>query len=463
MVLPDFDAVNLESKRLLDAGLETVVFQTPPQSNDHFEASGRFIALHTGHFESMCRHLLGDSAAMEALRGLDADLLFLDVAFPCGQAISELLGKRVVLFSPVDIVDPFWSRFGRLPYSPAVHAALGSGLVHPMTWRERATNALLSPLMFWLGSSVARASAQRIARDFGLPGAGDPRDAFRGSRLLLVNAADGLVGPLLVGGEPKPLPADLAAILEGAGPRGAVYVSFGTTFRPSSCDVVRGLAAALSALNRTVIWGLNPARLPAACPLDVSILPASIHIMEWVPQADLLGHAQIKTFLSHAGVNSIYEAPYRGKPLVCMPLAADQFDGCAKAVKGGWGLQFKKEELSPATAHRLTARLEQASAEGSPLAQRAAVVGAMLKAHSRPALELAADWVEYALALPQDADLSDPAMAMPMWKRYCLDVYAAAAAAVVAVLGSATLVLRAGGRMVWRWLTAGRRSHGKTE
>ena len=126
---------------------------------------------------------------------------------------------------------------------------------------------------------------------------------------------------------------------------------------------------------------------------------------------------------------SIYEAPYRGKPLVCMPLAADQFDGCAKvrahactaaavprwwhvaqpqtwgevdvalggplprwpqAVKGGWGLQFKKEELSPATAHRLTARLEQASAEGSPLAQRAAVVGAMLKAHSRPALELAA-------------------------------------------------------------------------
>ena len=36
----------------------------------------------------MCRHLLGESAAMEALRGLDADLLFLDVAFPCGQAIS---------------------------------------------------------------------------------------------------------------------------------------------------------------------------------------------------------------------------------------------------------------------------------------------------------------------------------------------------------------------------------------
>lgn len=72
----------------------------------------------------------------------------------------------------------------------------GAGRIcHAQTWRERATNALLSPLMFWLGSSVARASAQRIARDFGLPGAGDPRDAFRGSRLLLVNAADGVAVP----------------------------------------------------------------------------------------------------------------------------------------------------------------------------------------------------------------------------------------------------------------------------
>ena len=52
MVLPDFDAVNLESKRLLDAGLETVVFQTPPQSNDHFEASGRVRQAGLPHFTS---------------------------------------------------------------------------------------------------------------------------------------------------------------------------------------------------------------------------------------------------------------------------------------------------------------------------------------------------------------------------------------------------------------------------
>ena len=79
--------------------------------------------------------------------------------------------------------------------------------------------------------------------------------------------------------------------------------SFGTTFRPSSCDVVHGLAAALSAVNTTVIWAVDLAHLPVGCPLDVASLPPSIHVMRWVPQDDLLSHPQLRAFLSHAGVN----------------------------------------------------------------------------------------------------------------------------------------------------------------
>lgn len=79
--------------------------------------------------------------------------------------------------------------------------------------------------------------------------------------------------------------------------------SFGTTFRPSSCDVVLGLAAALSAVNTTVIWAVDLAHLPVGCPLDVASLPPSIHVMRWVPQDDLLSHPQLRAFLSHAGVN----------------------------------------------------------------------------------------------------------------------------------------------------------------
>ena len=135
-----------------------------------------------------------------------------------------------MLLNPMDIVDPFLSRYGGVPHSLAVHAAMGSGLVHPMvrttyalearggadplpflhysatifmhltnprmqSWLERATNALLSPVLFSFGLSVARASAQRIARDYNLPGAADPQDMLRGSRIMLINAADGVSVP----------------------------------------------------------------------------------------------------------------------------------------------------------------------------------------------------------------------------------------------------------------------------
>ena len=354
MVLPDFDHDNLEGKKLLGGGLETVVFKTPPYTNKRFQVSRKqrggawllasphnpmglslslssltlqeemlkqeelmelktnlhevgcvalepllyiylprqlcsqavsccvqFVAMHARHFEQMCRHLLDDGAAMDALRGLDADMLLLDVLFSCGEAIAgsvglqhtghrtgtmfksqpivdappsppgcaELLQTRVMLLDPVDIVDPFMSKLDRFPYSLAVHAAMGSGLVHPMvrttyalearggadplsflhysatifmhltnprmqSWLERATNALVSPVIFSLAQSVARASAQRIALDYNLSGAAHPQGLFRGSRILLVNAADGV-------SVPRSLPSNVKASVERCG-RGVV-------------------------------------------------------------------------------------------------------------------------------------------------------------------------------------------------------------------------------------------------
>lgn len=46
------------------------------------------IKLHTQHFDSLCRNLLEDSAAMEALRSLNPDLLLLDSTFSCGHAVA---------------------------------------------------------------------------------------------------------------------------------------------------------------------------------------------------------------------------------------------------------------------------------------------------------------------------------------------------------------------------------------
>lgn len=61
--------------------------------------------------------------------------------------------------------------------------------------------------------------------------------------------------------------------------------------------------------------------------------------------------------------------------------------------------------------------------------------------------------MEYALALPPDAALEDPAAAMPWWRWHCLDVWAAVGAALLAVLALAVSVLLACWRLATRIFT----------
>jgi len=63
-----------------------------------------------------------------------------------------------------------------------------------------------------------------------------------------------------------------------------------------------------------------------------SLAATNIKLINWASQNDVLGDPAVKVFVAHAGSNSIYEAAYHGKPVVCIPLLADQFDQAAKVI-----------------------------------------------------------------------------------------------------------------------------------
>jgi len=60
--------------------------------------------------------------------------------------------------------------------------------------------------------------------------------------------------------------------------------------------------------------------------------------VDWLLQNDLLGHKDIKAFVSHVGHNSLYESAYHGVPVVAFPLYADQQSNAKKAEYVGLGL-----------------------------------------------------------------------------------------------------------------------------
>ena len=69
-----------------------------------------------------------------------------------------------------------------------------------------------------------------------------------------------------------------------------------------------------------------------------SFLSPNIKVVDWLPQNDLLGHKDIKAFVTHVGHNSLYESAYHGVPVVAVPLFADQFANAKKAEHFGLGL-----------------------------------------------------------------------------------------------------------------------------
>ena len=59
-------------------------------------------------------------------------------------------------------------------------------------------------------------------------------------------------------------------------------------------------------------------------------LGSNTKLVDWAPQNDVLGHPAVKAFVTHAGINSVYEAAYHAKPVVAVPLIADQPENAVK-------------------------------------------------------------------------------------------------------------------------------------
>lgn len=65
-------------------------------------------------------------------------------------------------------------------------------------------------------------------------------------------------------------------------------------------------------------------------PLESLHLGPNIKTIKWAPQNDVLGHPAVGVFLTQGGINSLYEAAYHAKPVVTIPLIADQEGNAVK-------------------------------------------------------------------------------------------------------------------------------------
>ncbi len=145
----------------------------------------------------------------------------------------------------------------------------------------------------------------------------------------------------------KPLTHDLQEFLDSA-TEGAILVSFGSTLTISH-QYSDKLLETFQRIKYHVIWKYTGQEHPTG-------VQGRIRLMDWLPQNDILGHPNVKLFITHCGANSQYEALYHAVPMIGFPIFSEQPHNAQRMAYHGYGIHmdiaaFEPEELTKAIDH----------------------------------------------------------------------------------------------------------------
>ncbi|XP_068951590.1 2-hydroxyacylsphingosine 1-beta-galactosyltransferase [Petaurus breviceps papuanus] len=311
--------------------------------------SGRFMVLELfdilDHYSKNCEMMVGNSALMQGLKKEKFDLLLVDPNEMCGFVIAHLLGVKYAVFStglwyPAEVGAPM-----PLSYVPEFNSLL----TDDMNFLDRMKNTGVY-LISRLGISyLVLPKYERIMKKYNLLPVRSMYDLVQETSLWMLCTDVALEFPrptlpnvVYVGGiltkPASPLPEDLQRWVNDSNEHGFVLVSFGAGVKYLSEDITHKLAGTLSRLPQKVIWrfsGLKPKNLGN-----------NTKLIEWLPQNDLLGHSNIKAFLSHGGLNSIFETMYHGVPVVGIPLFGDHYDTMIRVQAKGMGILLEWKSMT---------------------------------------------------------------------------------------------------------------------
>jgi UDP:flavonoid glycosyltransferase YjiC (YdhE family) len=116
-------------------------------------------------------------------------------------------------------------------------------------------------------------------------------------------------------------PADAAFATDGARDRPLVYATLGTVFNEPR--IFRLLLDAFEAVDCDVIMTIGRNRDPR----DLEPTPGNVTVEQYIPQGEIL--AGCDAVVAHAGSGSMLAALAHGRPLVLVPMGADQFENAS--------------------------------------------------------------------------------------------------------------------------------------
>ncbi|KAK0086261.1 hypothetical protein PV325_003460 [Microctonus aethiopoides] len=319
------------------------------------------------------------------------------------------------------VLMPWANNLGN-PENPSYVPNIFHGFSSNMNIYQRLINTISKLYMnFFYEFAVSWSMHSIVEEAFG-PGVPPLNEIARKESAMLVNTHYSLQGAkpnvptvIEVGGlhiqQPKPLPNNLKKFLDDAH-EGVLYFSWGSMIKASTMSnhTLNEILKAIGNIPRKVIWKWENENLPNK--------PKNVLIQKWLPQAAILKHPNVKSYLAHGGLLGLSEGVHYGVPMVVVPMFGDQFNNAAAARERGVAIVL---EWSTLDANTLRSAIDRVFNDSSY--QRNAKL--LQKAYNdRPAtaLQTAVWWAEYIARGNGDNFIKSHATLMSWYQIALIDV-----------------------------------------
>nr|CAI5838450.1 unnamed protein product [Callosobruchus analis] len=281
------------------------------------------------------------------------DLIITEVVYPTHLGFVDRFKVPYIGVASFD-QERSHRRLGNLVH-PIIFPDTTLPLVPPLSFKERLFSVLFTVVMWcyaewWLypeQTAVARKHLGEEIRNI------QEIEADMSFLFVTLNPALTKVRPIglntiVISGmhlrEPEPLPKDLKQYMDDA-KEGVIYFSLGTNVKAYLLNdkVKTGLLEAFAELPYKILWKYEGTAIPN--------LLKNVKILKWIPQQDLLGHRNIKLFITQCGLQSLEEAVVNHVPMVAIPFIPEQRRNARLLVEKEYCLRNKgaKHLKSPAT------------------------------------------------------------------------------------------------------------------
>ncbi|XP_058975190.1 UDP-glucosyltransferase 2-like [Musca domestica] len=245
------------------------------------------------------------------------------------------------------------------------------------------------------------------------------------------------VGGLHIKQKPDPLEEDLQKFLDNS-PEGVIYFSMGSNVKSKDLppQTLQAILGTFAELKIKVLWKFELEELPNK--------PANVVIRKWFNQPSILAHPNVKLFISHGGYLSTTETIFHGKPILGIPVLADQFMNVKNSVKAGFALSM---DLKTLNKEEFKQKIEELWT--NPRYSNAVkTLSKRFRDQPLTPMETAIFWVEYVLRHDGAPHIRNAGQDLSFWQYHNIDVYLLLASCIFVVFTLIASLIRFGKKII---------------